>query len=92
VYDILAPSHREVAGHRLVDERGRHRVSFLLRLWRAETKDVLEWRASLETLDGDRLAFASIDELCLYLRREAGLPPTPPPDHNDPLTERGDSK
>ena len=56
-----------------MDEQGRHSISFLLRLWQAGKGDDLEWRASLETLDGDRLAFASIDDLCVYLRRQASL-------------------
>ncbi|MBN2389834.1 MAG: hypothetical protein JXR84_03870 [Anaerolineae bacterium] len=58
-----------------MDEQGRHSVSFLLRLWQAGKGEDLEWRASLETLDGDRLAFASIDDLCVYLRRQAVLSP-----------------
>jgi len=73
-----------------MDERGRHRASYLLRLWQVESRDEPDWRASLERLDGDRLAFASIDELCAFLRWEAGLPLRSSPERNAPVAKRGD--
>ncbi|MBL7199130.1 MAG: hypothetical protein ISS56_03185 [Anaerolineae bacterium] len=79
-----------------MDEQGRHSVSYLLRLWQVENGDGLGWRASLEALGGDRLAFANIDELCAFLRWEAGLPPSlppaSPPERNDPAAKKGDLK
>ena len=70
-----------------MDEQGRHSTSFLLRLWQVTNGDGSGWRASLEALGGERLAFASIDELCVYLRWQAGLPP----ERNDSRTDKGDS-
>ena len=76
-----------------MDERGRRYISFLLRLWQVEDRGKPGWRSSLEGPgDGDRLVFASIDELCAFLRWEAGLPPSSPTERNDPTTEKGDSK
>ena len=70
-----------------MDEQGRHNISFLLRLWQAANGEGPRWRASLEALGGERLAFASIDELCVYLRWQAGLPP----EANDSRTDKGES-
>jgi hypothetical protein len=70
-----------------MDEQGRHSISFLLRLWQIASGDELGWRASLEALGDERLAFASIDELCVYLRWHAGLPP----EWNDSRTGKGES-
>jgi len=75
-----------------MDERGRHSISYLLRLWQVENRDELGWRASLEALDGERLAFANVDELCAYLRWQADLPPRSPSERNDSATSKGDSK
>ena len=74
-----------------MDERGRHRFSYLLRLWQVGNRDEPGWRASLERLDGERLAFANIGELCAYLHWEAGLPPSLPPERKDPAARKGDS-
>ena len=47
--------------------------SGLLRLWREDGKDQTSWRASLESsLTGTRHAFASLEELFLFLRRQVG--------------------
>ena len=46
--------------------------SYLLRLWR-EGEDKMGWRASLhDPRTGERLGFASLDELFGYLRKETG--------------------
>ena len=48
-------------------------VSYLLRLWSVRVDHETEWRASLESsLTGERLGFASLDELLDFLRRETG--------------------
>ena len=70
-----------------MDVQRRRSISYLLRLWQVENGDELGWRASLEVLGGERLAFASIDELYAFLRWEAGLPPRSPPEQNGPATE-----
>ena len=75
-----------------MDEQRRRSISYLLRLWQVENRDEPGWRASLEALGGERLAFASIDELCAYLRWEAGLPPRSPSERNDSATGKGDLK
>jgi hypothetical protein len=47
--------------------------SGLLRLWREDGKDQTSWRASLESsLTGTRHAFASLEELFVFLRRQVG--------------------
>ncbi len=57
-------------------------LSYLLRLWRENggeesqcgaAKDV--WRASLETPAGESHGFASLDDLCSFLRRQIGVWP-----------------
>ena len=80
-----------------MDEQRQGYVSFLLRLWRVEDRGKSGWRASLEEPGGgDRLGFASIDNLCAFLRWEANLPPnsprTQPTEQNDPTTEKGEPK
>jgi hypothetical protein len=70
-----------------MDEQGRRSISYLLRLWRVEGSDEPGWRASLEALGGERLAFVSIDELFAYLHWQAGLPPRSAPEWNDPAIE-----
>lgn len=47
--------------------------SYLLRLWRAETLD-LGWRASLEDpRTGERIGFASLEQLFAYLMEKVEL-------------------
>ena len=49
----------------------RRYLSYLLRLWQANSDDPPLWWASLENpQDGDRLGFASLDELLAFLRRQ----------------------
>jgi hypothetical protein len=52
-------------------------MSYLLRLWRASDDPIFSgrgvelWRASLERVqDGERLSFATLDELVDFLRQE----------------------
>jgi hypothetical protein len=48
-------------------------ASYLLRLWRAEEDERLVWRASLEsTVDGQRLNFASLEALVVFLGAQFG--------------------
>ncbi len=45
-------------------------VSFLLRLWRIPDGDDAVWRASLEdTLSGEQMAFATVENLLEFLQR-----------------------
>ena len=54
-------------------------MSYLLRLWQ-ESDGVPElWRASLEMpLDGERLGFASLVDLFVFLENETGASPQGP--------------
>ena len=48
-------------------------VSYLLRLWREEGGQTARWRGSLQdSLSGERVGFASLEELFGYLRRGTG--------------------
>lgn len=47
-------------------------ISYLLRVWRSNG-DEKAWRASLQNPHtGERIGFASIDELCIFLRQQTG--------------------
>ena len=49
----------------------RRYISFLLRLWQAESKGDLVWRASLESSrTEERWGFANLDELLVFLRQQ----------------------
>lgn len=49
-------------------------LSYLLRLWSVRIDHETEWRASLESsLTGERLGFASLDDLLGFLRQEMGV-------------------
>ncbi len=51
-------------------ERKRY-LSFLLRIWLAGDNNPLQWRSSLEnTHTGERLGFASLEDLFRYLKRQ----------------------
>jgi hypothetical protein len=51
-------------------------VSYLLRLWREKDSASTWWRASLQdTLSGQRVGFAHLDELIAFLRERVDLPP-----------------
>ena len=44
-------------------------MAFLLRLWRVDEVDGVQWHASLEEPGtGERRGFADIDRLCAYLQ------------------------
>jgi hypothetical protein len=48
-------------------------ISYLLRIWQSNGNETA-WRASLQDPHtGERLGFASIDDLCIFLRRQAGV-------------------
>jgi len=47
-------------------------LAYLLRLWRTKGEEAV-WRASLEDPHtGERLGFASLDELFTFLKEQAG--------------------
>ena len=51
-------------------------VAYLLRLWRETSGESSRWRASLQDPhSGERIGFASLEELFDYLRRETGSLP-----------------
>jgi hypothetical protein len=57
-------------------KRERRYLSYLLRLWQEDSGVPEQWRASLESpRDGERLGFASLDELFAFLRKQAGRTP-----------------
>jgi hypothetical protein len=49
-------------------------MSYLLRLWRVDGDDAeSDWRASLESsYTGERISFASVEELFAFLRQQTG--------------------
>jgi hypothetical protein len=48
-------------------------MAFLLRLWRVDEVDGVQWRASLEEPGtGERRGFADIDRLCAFLEEQCG--------------------
>jgi hypothetical protein len=52
--------------------RRRGYVAYLLRLWQVEAEEDAPWRASVESPQtGERLGFASLDELFAFLENEA---------------------
>jgi hypothetical protein len=52
--------------------------SYLLRLWQAGSGGEQQWRASLEDArGGERIGFATLNDLCAFLRRQTGTPPEP---------------
>jgi len=58
-------------------------ISYLLRVWRANG-DEADWRASLQNPHtGERIGFASVDELCIFLQKQTGVvsKPNKRPDH-----------
>ena len=58
-------------------ERQRPYLAYLLRLWQVRDKGQIGWRASLENAHtGEKLAFAQLDELVVFLRERTG--PAPP--------------
>ncbi|MBN1219857.1 MAG: hypothetical protein JXM69_13090 [Anaerolineae bacterium] len=46
-------------------------LSYLLRLWQTDNKPT--WRASLESLTGERQGFASLEELFDYLKTQTNI-------------------
>jgi hypothetical protein len=59
----------------MMEPKGRY-SSYLLRLWQTASSGELAFRASLEDANsGHRVGFADLDDLCDYLRLQAGLVP-----------------
>jgi hypothetical protein len=53
-----------------MSEPRRRHIAYLLRLWQVRSEAGSTWRASLEsTHGGERLGFASLDELLAFLYR-----------------------
>lgn len=53
-----------------MSKQGSAYTSYLLRLWRVASEEGATWRASLESPhSGERWGFASVDEMCEFLRR-----------------------
>jgi len=53
-------------------------VSYLLRLWRVHDNGPGTWRAELRSAKtGERIGFASLDELFVHLSAETGTSVTP---------------
>ncbi|UCC65462.1 MAG: hypothetical protein JSV36_10635 [Anaerolineae bacterium] len=51
-------------------------ISYLLRMWRVNGEEAEAWRASLENPHtGERIGFASLDKLFVFLRQQAGVAP-----------------
>jgi hypothetical protein len=58
---------------RKVAAQPRDYAAYLLRLWREKGGELTRWRASLQDPhSGERVGFASLEELFVYLRRETG--------------------
>lgn len=56
-----------------MEERARLHLSFLLRLWLAQSDSGLVWRASLqEARSGERRSFATLEEAFSYLEQTTG--------------------
>jgi len=52
--------------------RQRHYRSYLLRLWRVSGEETCAWRAMLESPStGERRGFASLDDLCAWIKAQA---------------------
>jgi hypothetical protein len=53
-------------------------IAYMLRLWPVRNKTKQVWRASLEDAHtGERVGFASLDELFGYLRQQTGVEAKP---------------
>ena len=59
-----------------VSKERRGYISYLIRLWQIRNAGELVWRASLESPStGERVGFASLDELFGFLQRQPGPAP-----------------
>ena len=60
-------------GDKLLHSENAGRVSYLLRLWRAERDGRIVWRASLQDPDtGERQGFATLADLLAFLEGKYG--------------------
>ena len=79
-----------------VCKQRRHYLSYLLRLWQAQGKDDLVWRASLEgARTGERLGFTTLEDLFDFVREQtldgSDSEPNPETQENDRTAEKGDA-
>jgi hypothetical protein len=59
---------------KLVRNRKRRYLAYLLRLWQVRNKEHIGWRASVEDAHtGEKVGFAHLDELVAFLRERTGL-------------------
>ena len=53
-------------------------ISYLLRLWRTESREKSLWHASLESAStGERRGFAGLEDLVAFLQEQTDSPPAP---------------
>jgi hypothetical protein len=61
------------ATEKLVSDRKRPYLAYLLRLWQVRDKGQVAWRASTENVHtGERRGFAGLSELFTFLENESG--------------------
>ena len=78
-------THKELARRvARLENASRGYVSYLVRIWR-EDEGATTWRASIVgTLSGRRVGFASLEDLCTFLRQHSTIglerPESPVPD------------
>jgi hypothetical protein len=75
-YAILTSFERlgvAMSQERIGAGEARDYAAYLLRLWRETSGESSRWRASLQDPhSGERVGFASLEELFVYLRRKTG--------------------
>jgi hypothetical protein len=73
-----------------VSEERRRYVSYLLRLWQAQSQEGLVWRASLEQANtGERRGFASLADLYAFLEQVTASANEDRPDSHPLLLDPG---
>jgi hypothetical protein len=61
-----------------MDKKQPDYISYLLRVWRSNGRGKKAWQASLQDPHtGERLGFASLDDLFAYLERQIGVVSAP---------------
>ena len=58
-------------------------LSYLLRLWQTGSQPA--WRASLESLTGERQGFADLEELFAFLKSQTGVEQAAADDDEHPI-------
>ena len=70
---LHSPAIIVIEGTRMREEH-HHYTSYILRLWQVSNDEQPVWHASLEDpLSGQRMAFATLDDLCAFLREETAV-------------------